>query len=365
LIQEVAGGDIVEQAIDICGRKPTIPEILLSEKDVEKHLGQKISWPEIVKILKRLRFSVKDKVIIPPPERTDINIKEDVIEEIARIYGYENIPAVVPGETLIPPEKNEEYLYSNWARGVLIESGFSEVYNYSFSPKGIEQLELLNPVSREKAYLRNNLREGLQKNIKENFKNFDVVKLFEIGKVFCPQVPPGSGIEEKVHFAAALDCKKTQADIAAELRGIADALFIENAADYIHDNVLEIELAKIIESAKDNIDLSEIPEFETKDVEYRHFSRYPAIIRDISLFVPIDTQVIEVMDVIENTAGELLVDTDLFDLYEPANAEKKSVAFRLIFQSFEKTLTDKEVNKIMDKIIKALEENIKWEVRKK
>ncbi|GAG03440.1 unnamed protein product, partial [marine sediment metagenome] len=99
--------------------------------------------------------------------------------------------------------------------------------------------------------------------------------------------------------------------------------------------------------------------------EYKAFSKFPAIIRDISLFVPNNTQMIEVTDIIENTAGQLLIDTDLFDMYQKLGEDQKSLAFRLVFQSFEKTLTDKEINEIQDKIIKALEENESWQVRKK
>ena len=101
-----------------------------------------------------------------------------------------------------------------------------------------------------------------------------------------------------------------------------------------------------------------------EEAEYRPVSRYPAVKRDISLFVPMDTKVIEVMDVIENTAGPLLVDTDLFDIYEIPEEGRKSFAFHLVFQSPEKTLSDKEINDLMDKIMDALDAQVEWEVRR-
>ena len=98
--------------------------------------------------------------------------------------------------------------------------------------------------------------------------------------------------------------------------------------------------------------------------EFRPISKYPAIMRDISILVPKTTKAVEIMDKIENTAGELLIDTDLFDIYQEKEREQKSLAFRLTFQSHDKTLSDAEVNEIMEDIMKTLEETKEWEVRK-
>jgi phenylalanyl-tRNA synthetase beta chain len=111
--------------------------------------------------------------------------------------------------------------------------------------------------------------------------------------------------------------------------------------------------------------LSKLIHFINEEIEYRPISKYPAVIRDIAVLVPQKTKVIEVLDVIENTAGGLLTDTDLFDIYEGEElGDKKNFAFHLIFQSNEKTLSDKEVNVLVDKIIKALEDKPGWQIRK-
>lgn len=349
LINEVAGGEVAKDFIDVCGAKPEMPNIeKLTEEEVEKKLGIKISQREIDEILSKLILK----------ERTDINIKEDLIEEVGRIYGYENIESKLPGETKIPPVRNEEYLYCNWIKGILAGMGLTEVYNYSFGKIG--GIELKNPASSDKTHLRNDLTQGLLNNIEENFKNFDSVKFFEIGKTFYPEE------KEITKVAVAIGYKNSKHNVEAELRGVADALFIKDADKYIKENIFEVSLSEIIDAAQENgMDLVEFPEFEPAGAEYKPFSRYPAVIRDISLFVPEDIQVIDVMNIIENIGGELLIDTDLFDLYEPPGEDRKSLAFRLIFQSFEKTLTDKEVNYVMDEIINALEENQSWQVRKK
>jgi len=372
LIQELGVGEPAGKFIDVCSAKHSLASVGFTSRDVKKLLGVEIDGAEITKILKKLRFGVEEKgeqfIVNPPKWRMDINIKEDVIEEIARMYGYENIPLEIPVQTGVLPERNDEYFFSAMIRGLLAEAGFSEVYNYSFLEKGEEKLKLENPVSSEKAYLRTGLYEGLKRNIEANFKNYDTVKLFEIGKVF------GGGLAHeneriKIGIAAGyLKDNEKKRQVSMELKGIADMLCTKMGitepleSEIIKDNVCEVDLSEIIEKAKSNIDLSDITQPISEALEYRPFSKYPAIIRDISLFVPLDTRIEEVMDVIENTGGEFLVDTDLFDEYTPDT--KKSLAFRLIFQSFEKTLTDGEVNEIMEKIMNALEANLQWEVRK-
>jgi len=360
-IAELAGGRVASTAVDFCPQKPVLEDVVFGEEDVLRILGKKVRAEDITKILKNLGFSVKKTgkkfSVTPPKERTDIAIKEDVAEEIGRLWGYENIFSQLPGETKISPELDEEYVYSNWVRSVLTGLGFSEVYNYSFCKTGAPELKLENPASQDKAYLRTNLAAGLGESIKHNLKNFDAVRIFEIGKVFFP--------EEKTRVGIAIGYKNGGGDAVAELRGAAEALFISDADKYIKDDIFEINLKQIIDAAKENsVDLTENIGFETGDFEYKAFSRYPAIIRDISLFVSAETGIEEVTDVIENMAGELLINSDLFDEYTPPDEDRKSLAFRLVFQSFAKTLTDKEVNDIMEKIIKALEENTQWQVRK-
>ncbi|MFC1756599.1 phenylalanine--tRNA ligase subunit beta [Patescibacteria group bacterium] len=370
LIQEIAGGEVAEENIDICSKKPSLSSISFTKEDVEKLLGIKISEDEINKILNNLGFDVENKsgkfVVSPSKWRLDINIKEDLIEEIARIYGYENIKSEIPKESLLLGERNEEYFYSNLVKGILADMGLTEVYNYSFEKTG--QVELKNPIASDKKYLRMNLLQGLRLNVAENFKNFDDVKLFEIGKVF------DKNLGEKLHLAITIDNRKNKKENIQKIKGaVAELLNRLGIADVDEFNeciksdvyVFECDMDRIIELTGDNLELPEIQNHEMANFEYKPFSKFPAIIRDVSLFVPKDIQIVEVMDIIENTAGEFLVDTDLFDEYSPPDEDKKSLAFRLIFQSFEKTLTDKEVNEIMEKIIGALEQNISWQVRKK
>ena len=128
-----------------------------------------------------------------PPERLDLRIKEDLIEEIARIHGYENIPSKLPLASLAVPKRNDLLFWERMAKDALSGAGFDEIYNYSFvGEKDIENAgfnpakiaSLLNPVSDEKKFLRPALLINLIKNVGNNFRFFDEARMFEIGKIF-------------------------------------------------------------------------------------------------------------------------------------------------------------------------------------
>lgn len=329
--------------------------------DIEKILGASIPEKEVIDILTRLGMEVNkknDQVSIKIPDsRPDIELKEDITEEIARIYGYEKIEAKAPEGILAPPERNDNFFYAGVARRILTGLGFDEVYNYSFAKRG--DLELENPPSKDKGFLRSNLAQGLEENYKNNSKYFKNIKIFELGKIF------------PVHGEClSLGAISNKADFY-EMKGVVDALLSGLGIDDFfykdHDNrVAEVRVdGKAIGHIDTNsfeLNFDELVRLADESVEYNPISKYPSIVRDVAVFVPLNEKVENVLDVIENTAGKLLVNTDLFDIYE--NDERKSMAFHLMFQSQEKTLTDEEVNRVMNKIFGALEANPDWEVRK-
>lgn len=382
LIWEIAGGKVVSEWIDFYPKKVAPSRISFKVEDVRKLLGVDVSKKEIISILNRLGIKAKkgkEGTIIAdcPLERLDLEIKEDIIEEIARIYGYGKIPATLPEGILIPAKRNDGYFYGNIIRDILVGAGFSEVYNYSLGPTG--EIEIENPIALDKKYLRANLLEGLKNNVRNNFKYFDEVRIFEIGKIFRKSE---KGIEEKNALAgiAAHKIPKKSSDELTEIKGVVEMLLSKlGISDFWFDDVKEgtglpkiadikigDDIIGILDLNAFEIDLDKLINLINEEVEYRPISKYPAVIRDIAILVPFETKMTEVLDIIENTGGELLVDTDLFDIYEGEDLgeSRKSFAFHLIFQSAERTLSDKEVNSLMEKIIKALEENEKWEVRK-
>ncbi|MFH1956664.1 MAG: hypothetical protein ABIJ28_03395, partial [Patescibacteria group bacterium] len=227
----------------------------------------------------------------------------------------------------------------------------------------------VNPIAREKKFLRTNLLDGLNKNMMDNLRYFKSVKIFEIGKIFLKN-------KEKISLAgiSSSATMPTGRQAFYEIKGVVESIlsglaitdfWLEDSAEKVADIKIGNDLIGHIDHNGFEIDFEKLAAKAEEELEYMPISRYPAAQRDISLFVPLRTKVVEVLDVIENTAGQLLIDTDLFDIFKKPDEDKKSLAFHLVFQSQEKTLSDKEINSLMDKIMKALDANLEWEVRKK
>jgi len=384
LIQKIAGGKVLNGLIDVYPKKVRPRKIGLDIEKVKSLLGVEISKKEIVRILESLSFKIqnpKSKIldVIVPTYRLDISIPEDLIEEIGRIYGFEKIPSRLPEASIIPPQRNEDLVYQNKIKDILVNLGFSEVYNYSFvDEKEIELyqtkpslVEVANPVSQEQKYLRPSLILNLLKNVRENKKYFEEVRLFEIGRVFEKDK---NKVIEKKKLGAVL----FPADFYY-LKGIIETLLNKlRISDVWYDDKLEKDNLKRAKVKVGNdllgwlgdsifeLDFSKLVELATEERIYLPPSKYPAIIRDIALLVDPGTKIIEVLNLIHAAGGPLIKDIDLFDMYEGEEIPegKKSLAFHIIYQSNDRTLTDKEINKLQEKIIKTLEEEKGWEVRR-
>ncbi|MCK4781698.1 phenylalanine--tRNA ligase subunit beta [Candidatus Parcubacteria bacterium] len=403
LIQEITGGKIAKEVADFYPKK-NIPKRIKLELDyVERLLGIKISKKDIISILKSLGLNVKEKKqvleIEVPTFRQDISIQEDLIEEIGRIYGYEKISAILPLSSLIPPKRNLQLFWEDICKNILKELGFSEVYNYSFvSGKQLStfhfppsnSVKIENPVSVKQEYLRPSLIFNLLKNAKENSKNFKEIRIFELGKIFK------KGKEKKMLAGAATN-------EFYELKGVIDSLLnglgISNIwydeykptpedskiAIWHPNKCAEIKIdnseigflgeihPKIVESlgiknrvVVFDIDFEKLTRFSSEEHEYQPISFHPAAVRDLAILVPLDVKVVEILNKINIAGGKLVRDVDLFDIYEGEELPdgKKNLAFHIIYQSEEKTLPTKEIDKLHQEIINVLEQDPEWEVRK-
>ena len=432
VIQDLAGGKI-EGVNDVYPKKVVPAKIKLDFEKVRGLLGVDISDKEIKEILKRLEIkevappqggatSKKNGFFEIPTIRRDLQIEEDLIEEVGRIYGYENIKAKHPLGELILPEENELLNFREKIITYFAATGFSEVYNYSLSdqselgflPAGFQNvlLELKNPPKPESRFLRPSLLPRLFANASFNLRNFKKIQIFEIGNVFNSFDKQ----EEKLAFVIAGD----SADRAfLEIKGLASAFFESlGLTDFWLDTVpfenppaggppaggrSEVAMLKKIfhpfraaeikigdktlgvlgevsseitnPSAGGGIktalvaaelDFKNLFDLSKQEREFKSISRYPAVIRDIAVLVPSEVRISQVLDLMEAAGGDFLEDVDLFDVYEGREIPegKKNLAFRLVFQSYEKTLTDKEVKGFMEKIIREIEKNSEWEIRK-
>lgn len=370
LIQEIAGGQILQDVVDVYSNKVKPKEIKLDIEYVKRLLGISISVKDVSDILKRLGFKLQATNstfrVIVPTVRIDICIPEDLIEEIGRIYGFEKIPSKLPSAVLIPSKRNENLIYQNKVKEILANLGFSEAYNYSFVSNK-EEIELLNPISQEQKYLRSNLSVNLLKNIKDNKKYFKEVRLFEIGNVF--QKDKNKVIEKKrlgaVLFPSDFYCLKGIIETLLNKLRITDIWYDESSKKNIRAEVkVGNDLLGWLTDDIFELDFEKLVELATEERIYSLPSKYPAVVRDVALLVDRGTKIVEVLNLINTIGGPLVCDVDLFDMYEGENIpeNKKSLAFHIIYQANDHTLTDKEVNIIQGKIINELEK--KWEVRR-
>ena len=419
LIQKIAKGKVIKGSIDIYPKKTIAKRINLDLSYLKSLLGVEISRPRIVDILKKLEFKIvhspKESLRLPtgqakfniltvevPTFRLDIFLQEDLIEEVGRIYGYEKIPVLFPVSALIPPKKNYEIFWEETTKNILKEAGFSEVYNYSFiseKDKNIfgnnNLIELENPLSVDFKYLRASLIPNLLKNIQKNQKKAAKIKIFELGKIFRKNKEK---LEEKRMLTATILGEEFY-----QLKGVVDLLLNKiGISDVWYDNYkptpeesklslwhskkcAEIKIGqeevgflgemsdKISETLKlsqkvvlFDLDFEKLAKLASEEHEFRPIPKYPSAVRDLAILVPPQVKVEEVLNVIEITGGTLVRDIDLFDIYEGEELPegKKNLAFHLIYQAQDRTLSSKEIDQLHQKIIKTLESEPEWQVRR-
>ena len=406
LIQKIAGGRIAQGLIDIYPRKVSARIVKLNLNYLESLLGIKIAKNEAIKILERLGFNVLRSAansvsVRVPTRRLDVSLPEDLIEEIGRIHGYDKIPAVFPISSLIPPKENLDIFWENITKDILKEAGFTEVYNYSFfgekeaalfGYKEKELIEVENPLSQEYQYLRTTLIPNLLKNIEKNFRDFQKIKIFELGKIFKA---PSSEKRQLAGLALGEEFQylKGIIDSLLEKLGISGVWYDEYQATPEESKQLIWHPKKCAEIKFNNeeigflgevsprildeldikgkvilfdIDFEKLSQLTSEEHEYRPLSRYPSAVRDIAVLVPRNVRVAEVLNKIYDIGKELIRDVELFDIYEGEELPygKKNLAFHIIYQAQDRTLSPKEIDELQGKIIKILEKEPEWQVRK-
>ncbi len=422
LVIELCGGKLVQYA-DIYKRKQTKISVVLEFDTVKKLLGTEIPLAKAKNTLKRLGFDVTAKKsakettlkVTAPLARRDIAIPEDIVEEIGRIYGYENIEASFPSASIRPALENPRIALQETLRGLLASAGMAESYNYSFiGEKDLEQLcyspketaelvELANPLSEDVKYLRSSLVDNLVKNIAANHKMFpkETIALFEIGKAFIQ--PQEKTVQESVNIAGILAKPEQNSNGAFfELKGIAEYVmgklgikeieFREPTEELTNERRSLWKNGAVAEITSQHMRLGTIGELSPSILSqqkitrttaafqldfdalltcadigraYRAPAKFPGVARDISLFVPLGTKAADVFSVILQNKDNLLSSVKLFDVFEGGalTQEKKSFAFHFLYQSEQRTLTGKEVDAAHEAIVKELQKHEGWEVR--
>ena len=389
--------------------------------DICKKIGVDLDKKEIISILTRLGFEVKEKgkdglsVKIPTWRATkDVSLAEDLTEEVGRIYGYDKIESTMPIFEITPPEKNTLRALEYSMRELMAkELGYDEVYNYSFiSDTQIERLgedknkylELDNPLSKEKPYLRRELLPNLLENVQKNMENFDRVDIFEIGKTYLAEL---SGVRAEANedellprqdncFTAINYGKKggsgfAKARLALEkiMENLKLDFVLQNPAalkQFIHPSrVGEIvvgeknigcvyELNPLTAKKWDlnervgvlELNLNELNDIlnTKKDFAYASLPEFPIASRDLAFTVDKKITHQEIIDSVKEISS-LLKKVELFDVYEGEHVKEgsKSMAYHFIFSDPTRTLKNEEVEGVMGEIIKILKDKFGVEMR--
>jgi phenylalanyl-tRNA synthetase beta chain len=366
LITDIAGGTF-EGWVDEYKEAKTNPAVVVPTVQVNALLGLTLGVTEMEDILRRIGTDIVAKdtntfTVVGPWERTDLLIAEDFIEEIGRIHGLHHVVSVAP-EAVPLAEVNVRQFYTEAIRQELIQNGFSEVITSSFTNKDVIQLQ--NSLASDKSCLRSSLGKNLHRVLDANFTHTDLlgmsdVRVFEIGTVF-----------DKTEMSVS---EHTSISVGVRTKGNGynpkDDALLKPACDTI-EQVLGVKLVWQIEKGVAEANLSAVfdtlnvptsyGEYVSKPINtYKPVSVYPAMSRDIALWVKEEELAFNVESTIAHAAGDLVVRLALFDTFTKDG--RTSYAFRLVFQSFEKTLTDEEVTTYMDTIYKVVTEK-GWEVR--
>jgi len=337
MIINLAGGQ-AEEIIDIYPSKQEGWSITVSTDYINKRLGSNFSNDEIKNVWNRLNFKYQENnnefSIEIPFLRLDLKYPHDLVEEVIRISGYdrleEKIPEIEKGKLI-----DETYFKTLCIRRHLLDHGYSEVMTYDFKDKG--DIEILASAS-DKKFLRNNLTDGLKESINLNTLNapllgMEKIKVFEIGTIFLKDRE-----EMRVAFG---DKKKIE----------------EMTLDEYLSKCNEAKLSVSEESMRHVLGDGSL----ISDSNFKQWSIYPFIARDIAVWVPIDINPNNLFDIYKELGRELMIkDPMLIDKFEKDG--KISYAYRLVFQSYNRTLTDEEVNEIMNKISDKIL-SLGWQVR--
>ncbi|PIR38290.1 MAG: hypothetical protein COV34_01625 [Candidatus Zambryskibacteria bacterium CG10_big_fil_rev_8_21_14_0_10_42_12] len=356
LIAEHARGDgfTIGATVDVYPKPDEEHVVNMRVSKLQSLLGVDLTQKEIESIFDRFGFVYEKKDgsydVTIPELRLDLRIEEDVIEEIGRVYGYEHIQAQPIADMDFKPQSTKEYKVIENIKNILAQAGFSEVQTYMFGDKG--EVEVLYPAASDKTKVRADLKTRFEETLQSNARYADLlgisdVRVFEIGKVVK---------KDGEHSLLALGVQNVKKDKKKESEKITEVLqMLSEKLGYTLDtevahHIVEIDLQEVIEKSADisERELRDIISHADDTVETKPVSSYPFVLRDIAVWTPDGTQESDVYDIIKEQGGELLVRIALFDEFKKDG--KTSYAFNLVFQSHERTLTDEEINQIMEKI---------------
>lgn len=403
LVEEMGAGEVVGGMVDVYGKKKEPVRVPFDADAINALLGTDIPEADMLGYFEKigLEYDADAKEVIAPTFRHDLFRLADLAEEVARFYGYDNIPTTLPSGEATTGKLSFKNRVEDVAKDIAEFCGFSQGMTYSFeSPKVFDKLLLdeddvlrqaipiMNPLGEDYSIMRTISLNGMLTSLATNYNRRNKnVRLYEMGNIYLPKSLPLTELpDERMQFTLGM---YGEVDFFS-MKGIVEEFFEKvglhkketydpNAgknflhpgrqANIIYEGRVVGYLGEVHPQVADNygigerayvavIDMPEIVELATFDRKYEGIAKYPAVSRDISMVVPKEILVGQIEEVIEKKGGAYLESYKLFDLYEGAQIKPgfKSVAYSITFRAKDRTLEEADVSAAMKKILKALEE---------
>ncbi|NFI95376.1 phenylalanine--tRNA ligase subunit beta [Clostridium botulinum] len=401
LICELDAGEVIEGTIDIYNKKKEAGKVIVDSNWVNKFLGTNLSKEEMKKCLDSVDLFTEidgDNLNVTAPTfRIDIAIKEDIAEEIARIHGYDVIPATIFSVATSRDPKYRNRLLDDKVVMLATGSGLNQSISYSFvSPKVFDKInvpedselrnvvKIKNPLGEDYSVMRTTTIPSMMECLGRNYsRNNDYVRLFEMAKIYIKNEDETKIPTERNILTIGMYGDCDYLDLKGAVENIIDGLGIKNSkyeresenVSYHPGKTAKLVIGKNVVGTLGEVHLDvtenygiDVPCFiaelnldalyESADMDrkYKALPKFPAVTRDIALLVEDSILVQEIEECIRKAGGNLVEKVQLFDIYKGKQIPdgKKSIAYAIAYRA-DKTLTDKEVNKVHDKILRSLE----------
>lgn len=411
LLEEIASGTVLSETVEYNTEDMQDRKIDITYEKINAVLGTVIPNEDVLKVFTRLGFEYvedgKNITVSVPRRRLDISIKEDLVEEVGRIYGVDNIESKVP---VMPIKMGSYDKVTREIRNKMVNLGLNETLSYVLVRENeasnfagydrkeeVQSIKLLSPLTEERSTLRQSIITSLYKIYEYNVAHYNkAVSIFEIGKTFYKQNDTYNE-ENKLACLMTGDFyqgihEEKKADFFI-IKGIAEEVldylgyagrysFVtsDKAGDMLHPGqsaVISVnnDIVGVIgkvhpKVSKEDIfvmeiNLDKLLDKKTGKMKYKEISKYPTVNKDLSVIVDNNLESMEIAKQIKKSAGSLLIESKVFDEYKGKGIEegKKSLTYSLSFGANDRTLTDDEINKVLEKVIASL--NKIGEVRSK
>ena len=401
LIEELGAGEVVGGAVDVYPEVRTSRRIPFSPERTNKILGTKLSKETMLGYFKKIDLGYDEATgeVIVPSWRQDVEGQADLDEEVARFFGYDNIPTTLPTGEATTGKLSFKLRIENAARNIAEQFGFNEGMNYSFeSPKVYDKLlipegdklrdnvVISNPLGEDFSIMRTISLNGMLNSLSTNFNRRNKnVRLYELGNIYLPKALPITELpEERIQFTLGMYGEGDFFDLKGVIEEYLEKIGMKKLVSYdpkagkpylhpgrqaniIYDNTVIGYIGEVHPEVLDNydigdkayvavLDMPEVVARATFDVKYEGIAKYPAVTRDISMVMSKDILAGDVEAVIRKNGGQILESYRLFDIYEGSQIKEghKSMAYSISFRAKDRTLEDKDITEVLNKILSGL-----------